>query len=130
MTENEYHEMIVDTGEGPKKAANPRRTMSGPPKEGWRVNEPVDEWKERARADMERIAKVDASESVKDAGSDHYKTKGVEPWDLIHDAGLNFDEGNVIKYVARHRRRNGLDDLRKAMNYLRALALDAYGEDL
>jgi hypothetical protein len=60
----------------------------------------------------------------------HYSTGGVEAWDLIHDADLNFDEGNVIKYVARHRRKDGIKDLKKAMTYLKALALHAYGEEI
>lgn len=62
--------------------------------------------------------------------SPHYSTNGVEPWDLIHDAKLNFDEGNVVKYVCRHRRKDGVIDLRKAMSYLKALAMDVYGEEL
>ena len=60
----------------------------------------------------------------------HYSTGGVEAWDLIHDAGLNFDEGCIVKYVARHRRKDGITDLKKAMSYLKALALDVYGEEL
>ncbi len=32
--------------------------------------------------------------------------------------GLNFCEGNVVKYVARWRRKNGIEDLKKARQYL------------
>lgn len=62
--------------------------------------------------------------------SPHYSTGGVEPWDLIHDAKLNFDEGCIVKYVCRHRRKDGVIDLLKAMSYLKALAMDVYGEEL
>jgi hypothetical protein len=50
----------------------------------------------------------------------HYSTGGVEPIDLIRDLGLlePFAAANVIKYVARYPKKNGLDDLLKARTYL------------
>lgn len=42
----------------------------------------------------------------------------VEPIDLIVSMGLNFLEGNVVKYVCRHRKKDGLKDLEKAQIYL------------
>lgn len=51
-------------------------------------------------------------------GPSHYQTGDVQPIDLIHSAGLDFDEGNVIKYVTRWRRKDGLTDLYKARTYL------------
>jgi hypothetical protein len=47
----------------------------------------------------------------------HY-TKGIEMWDYAHSHNLDFFEGNVIKYVTRWRTKNGLEDLRKAKQYL------------
>jgi hypothetical protein len=51
---------------------------------------------------------------------EHYTAQdgGVEPIDLIISMGLNFLEGNVVKYVCRHRKKNGLQDLEKAQVYL------------
>jgi hypothetical protein len=51
-------------------------------------------------------------------GGEHYKTKGIQPWDAIHAWGLGFFSGNVVKYVARHREKNGVEDLKKARHYL------------
>lgn len=50
----------------------------------------------------------------------HYVTGGVEPIDLIKSLGLleDFCTANVIKYVSRYRKKNGLDDLNKAQVYL------------
>lgn len=45
----------------------------------------------------------------------------IHPWDAINAWGLGFFSGNVIKYVARHRYRNGVDDLKKAKYYLEKL---------
>ncbi len=51
----------------------------------------------------------------------HYKKK-VEPIDLIEAFELDFNAGNVIKYVARAKHKgNEKDDLRKALYYLKRL---------
>lgn len=39
-------------------------------------------------------------------------------WDYAHSHDLDFFEGNVIKYVTRWRTKNGLEDLKKAKQYL------------
>lgn len=47
----------------------------------------------------------------------HYQfPNGVQVIDVTEN--LPFLEGNVIKYVARHREKNGLEDLHKAKWYL------------
>lgn len=51
-------------------------------------------------------------------GGDHYKGKAIQPWDFIVANGLGFLEGNVIKYVARWKDKNGIEDLKKARHYL------------
>jgi len=50
---------------------------------------------------------------------DHYNQGKIEVIDAIEDWGLDFNEGNVVKYVARHRHKvNPLEDLKKAKWYL------------
>lgn len=53
----------------------------------------------------------------KQEGGDHYNT-GIQPVEYINANGLNYFEGNVIKYVSRHRNKNGKEDLLKAIHYL------------
>ena len=48
---------------------------------------------------------------------DHYKGK-IQPIDFIESQELDFNEGNVVKYVSRHKKKNGLEDLMKAKFYL------------
>lgn len=51
----------------------------------------------------------------------HYKRGKIEVWDFIHDQGLDFLLGNVIKYVCRagHKKyEEELDDLIKAKLYI------------
>ena len=50
---------------------------------------------------------------------EHYNQGKIEVIDAIEDWGLDFNEGNVVKYVARHRHKvNPLEDLKKAKWYL------------
>ena len=51
----------------------------------------------------------------------HYACKSPEPIDVISAWGLDYLEGNVLKYLARWRDKNGVEDLRKAEQYIRLL---------
>ena len=51
-------------------------------------------------------------------GGTHYKEKDIQPWDAIHEWGLGFFSGNVVKYVVRYRSKGGVEDLKKARHYL------------
>jgi hypothetical protein len=55
--------------------------------------------------------------------------KGVQPIELIRSMNLGFFEGNVIKYVARHRAKDGLRDLKKAQTYLTWLIREVEAEE-
>ena len=48
----------------------------------------------------------------------YYKQGKVEVWDFVNEQGLDFFGGNVIKYLCRYKRKNGLEDLMKAKRYL------------
>ena len=51
-------------------------------------------------------------------GGTHYKDMKIQPVEFIHANGIGYFEGNVIKYVARWRAKNGIADLEKARHYL------------
>lgn len=57
-------------------------------------------------------------------GGAHYKKHTIQPWDAISDWGLGFLDGNVVKYIARWRNKDGLNDLMKARHYLDKLIED------
>ena len=54
-------------------------------------------------------------------GGDHYKQQDIQPWDAINSWGLGYFSGNVVKYVARHQLKGGIEDLKKAQHYLTKL---------
>lgn len=51
-------------------------------------------------------------------GGDHYKDRAIQPVEFIYANGLDFFQGNVIKYITRWREKGGLADLAKAKHYL------------
>lgn len=51
----------------------------------------------------------------------HYNQGKIEVIDAIDDWGLGFYEGNIVKYVARYKCKNGVEDLKKAVWYLNRL---------
>lgn len=55
-----------------------------------------------------------------------YYRKKIEVSDFIDEYDLNYFEGNIIKYVVRHKDKNGLEDLQKAKWYLERL-IKKYG---
>ena len=64
---------------------------------------------------------------------DYYKSGGVETIDYLHaflteDEFNGFCKGNIIKYVSRANRKNGIEDIRKARDYISYLITSMKGE--
>lgn len=53
-------------------------------------------------------------------GGLHYKTS-AEHWDMIIDTGACYFTGCATKYVARWRKKGGVEDLKKALHYTNKL---------
>ncbi|TXH52875.1 MAG: DUF3310 domain-containing protein, partial [Desulfurellales bacterium] len=51
-------------------------------------------------------------------GPDHYTRLKPEPTDVIVAWDLPWRIANVVKYCARYRFKNGVEDLKKARHYL------------
>ncbi len=54
-------------------------------------------------------------------GGDHYKKMKIQPLEYSMANGLNACEHSVVKYVSRHRAKNGRQDLEKAIDMLHKL---------
>jgi hypothetical protein len=55
----------------------------------------------------------------KQVGGKHYfSPTGHQHWDMVVDHQLNYFEGQVTKYVMRARKKNGKQDLEKALHFL------------
>lgn len=65
-------------------------------------------------------------------GGDHYKgdeeaderaaqlglPHAPEHWDIVHIHGLDYFQGAITKYVMRHKKKRGVEDLKKARHFL------------
>ena len=65
--------------------------------------------------------------SANDYGGEYYRVEeATQPWDYIAQHNLNFFEGNVVKYITRHRKKGeGRKDVEKAIHYAQ-LILELY----
>lgn len=54
-------------------------------------------------------------------GGEHYKADKIQHVEFVHANGIPYIEANAIKYICRHRRKNGRQDLEKAIHYLQIL---------
>jgi hypothetical protein len=63
---------------------------------------------------------------TKQIGGDHYQ-ESIQPWDVIMSWKLDPWLANVVKYVQRHHRKNGKQDLEKALHYIE-YAIEHYDE--
>lgn len=92
-------------------------------------------WTEQPKADMEfsvphvtelPIGMVPNALDVQ-VGGTHYKDCAIQPIEYIHANKLGFAEGNVVKYITRHRQKHGADDVRKVIHYCQLLLELEYG---
>ena len=65
---------------------------------------------------------------VQQSGS-HYKNGKIQPIEYSERNNLSTCQGNIVKYITRHKEKNGVDDLAKVVHYALLEALFVYGED-
>ncbi len=66
----------------------------------------------------------------KQIGGNHYKDCGIQPVQYIHANKLDYLEGNVIKYITRHRTKGqGKKDIEKAIHYAQLILELEYGKE-
>ena len=61
-------------------------------------------------------------------GGEHYKNLAIQPVEYIHANNLSFLEGNVVKYITRHKTKNKAQDIRKVIHYAQLILQLEYNE--
>jgi len=61
-------------------------------------------------------------------GGNHYRDFKIMPIEYISKNKLDFLEGNIVKYISRHRNKNGAEDIRKIIHYAELILELEYGE--
>ncbi len=49
---------------------------------------------------------------------EHYGCLGLQPWDLWHSWAMHPDLAAAIKYIARWKKKGGVEDLKKAISHM------------
>ena len=64
----------------------------------------------------------------KQVGGDHYTRLTIQPAEYNQRNALGFCEACVVKYVSRHKHKNGRQDIEKAIHFLNLLLEIEYNE--
>ena len=64
----------------------------------------------------------------KQVGGDHYKQYAIQPAQFALANGLDYAQSNAIKYIVRHKDKNGVQDLDKAIHYIELLKKHHYNK--
>ena len=79
------------------------------------------------KINLKKEAKIATDRQV---GGDHYKTCKIQPVDYIVENNLTFLEGNVVKYITRHRRKGeGARNIEKVIHYCELILEKDYGRE-
>lgn len=88
---------------------------------------------DRFKLEVEKIKKEAAAKESpanrSQVGGDHYRNMKIQPVEFITANSIAYLEGNVIKYICRHRSKGGAEDLKKAKHYIDLLLQHEYPDE-
>jgi len=91
------------------------------------IKETVKDKKGFKKTNIEKEARLATERQV---GGSHYKSCKIQPVDYIVENNLTFLEGNVVKYITRHRRKGeGASDIEKVIHYCELILEKDYGRE-
>ena len=91
------------------------------------IKETVKDKKGFKKTNIEKEARLATERQV---GGNHYKSCKIQPVDYIVENNLTFLEGNVVKYITRHRRKGeGAKDIEKVIHYCELILEKDYGRE-
>ena len=63
-------------------------------------------------------------------GGSHYKEMAIQPIEFIYKNNIPFMEGNIIKYICRHKNKNKAEDIKKVIHYCKLILELEYNETI
>ena len=84
----------------------------------------------RLKEDREQVERIKKEALDKQVGGNHYKDCEIQPVEYIYSNGLDFLEGNVVKYITRHKTKGeGRKDIEKVIHYAELILELKYGKE-
>lgn len=74
-----------------------------------------------SEVDLKDMGYEQTAANVKQVGGKHYKQFKHQPWDVVLDWQLGYLDGTALKYIARWKDKNGIEDVKKAIHFLEKL---------
>lgn len=59
-------------------------------------------------------------------GGNHYKDMAIQPIEYITANKLGYREGNIVKYISRHKTKGGIEDIKKIIHYCNMILESEY----
>ena len=82
---------------------------------------------------FEKLCEIKGEEyekpSLTQVGGTHYKDMAIQVSEFVHRNKIPWLEANAIKYICRHTRKHGGEDVDKAIHYLQLLKEWDYGKE-
>lgn len=75
-----------------------------------------------------KVRKLIKTPYKKQVDGEHYISE-IQPAQFIKANNLNFNQGNIVKYISRYQKKNGLKDLKKVVQYTLFEAFEEYPEE-
>jgi len=109
----------------PKKPDSGLKEERGWSQESYRDYMKRRDAEEQMLKEEERVSRA----TNKQVGGTHYKDFKIMPIEYITKNKLDFCEGNIVKYISRHEKKNGAEDIRKVIHYAELILELKYKEE-
>jgi len=76
---------------------------------------------DRDQANLEPVPEPAPNPLCEQVGGNHYKDMKIQPLEFCHANKLGSIESSIIKYTCRHGKKNGKEDLEKAIHLIKVL---------
>lgn len=83
---------------------------------------------EEVKAMKSEEVKMNSEDAKDPINPNYYTDMKIAPSDYIWKNNIPYLEGNVIKYISRHKGKNGAEDIKKAIKYCEMILELEYGE--
>ena len=88
----------------------------------WKCGDDVTPTEHHNKAWDDMINQIQTDNAIdRQEGGQHYKDMKIQPIEFIIANNLGYIEGNVIKYICRYKKKNGIEDLKKIIHYVELL---------